>query len=72
MHEEASIKHLTSYVSLKTRQATNYTCKWSQTKGPASHTNKLKPVKGRKETTFSTQIALHQSSNAGCVKDCTI
>ena len=29
--EEASIKHLASFVSLKIRQATNFECNWSQT-----------------------------------------
>ena len=52
--EKASIKHLASYVSLKTRQATNFECNWSQDQRPDR--SSAKPFKGRKETTFSTQI----------------
>ena len=52
--EEASIKHLASYVSLKTRQATNSECNWSQDQRPDR--SSAKPFKGRKKTRFSTQI----------------
>ena len=53
--EEASIKHLASYVSLKTRQATNFKCNWSHTeRSTGKFTNTAKPHKGREESSFST------------------